>query len=393
MIEITDKNLCCGCSACANACPKSCISMIADEKGFLYPFIDKATCVNCGLCDKICPILNKKSIDENKTAYAAYNTDDKTRIVSSSGGLFGCIANEILSRSGIVFGAAYSDDFKAIKHIGIERKEDLSKLYGSKYLQSEIGDSYETVKKILKTGREVLFVGTSCQVSGLKSYLGKDYENLLTIDVICHGVPSPLIWKEYATIKESEFQSKIVGVDFRNKRFGWKKSVLLLLFANGNEYSAVGNRDEYIRGFLTNLYLRESCYQCKFKGNNVLSDISLGDFWGIENVLPDFSDNKGASAVILNTAKGAAVFNDVRHNLVAEQVTYNDVLKGNSALQKSVQKANKSDEFWKIYQTKGLKNAYKTCFKVSFVRKLYNFARRIGGKIKRTIIKKQRRGN
>lgn len=388
MIEITDKKLCSGCSACANVCPKNCISMVADEKGFLYPSVDKSLCVNCGLCDKTCPILNSKPIEENKVAYAAYNTDDKTRIVSSSGGLFGCIANEILSRNGVVFGAAYADDFKSIKHIGIERKEDLPKLYGSKYLQSEIGYSYKTVKEYLKAGREVLFVGTSCQISGLKAYLGKNYENLLTIDVICHGSPSPLIWKEYATAKETEFGSKIIAADFRNKRFGWKKSVLLLLFANGKEYCELGGKTEYVKGFLMNLYLRESCYKCQCKGEYVLSDISLGDFWGIESVLPDFSDNKGASAVILNTEKGKVFFNDIRNNLVTEQVTYNDVLKGNSALLQSVQKPNKSDKFWEIYQTNGLQAAYKTCFKVSLVRRIYDFAHRIGSKIKRMIIKK-----
>ena len=389
MIKVTDKSKCCGCSACANVCPKKCISMISDEKGFLYPTINEAVCVNCGLCEKICPILNSKSNAEEKSAYAAYNKDNETRKVSSSGGIFGCVADKILYKGGVVFGAAYSDDFKAIKHIGVESKADLSKLYGSKYLQSEIGGAYKSAEEYLKAGREVLFVGMSCQISGLKAYLRKDYENLLTVDVICHGTPSPRVWKEYAVEKESEFQSKIVAADFRNKRFGWDKSVLLLLFANGKEYCALGSKDEYIKGFLMNLYLRESCYKCVCKGNNVLSDISLGDFWGIDNVLPNFSDNKGASAIILNTGKGKDFFNKIiKDNLVTEEVTYDDVLKGNPALVTPVEKPGKSDKFWNVYRKYGLTKAYKKYLKVSFARKCYRLVRRVGSKVKRTIIKK-----
>lgn len=388
MISIIDKSKCCGCSACANVCSKRCIAMISDEKGFLYPVADESACVNCGLCEKICPILNPKANHEEKLVYAAYNKDEDTRKSSSSGGVFGCLSNEILNRHGVVFGAAYADDFKSIKHIGIKDKEELLRLYGSKYVQSEIGDSYKLAEGYLKAGREVLFAGTSCQISGLKAYLHKDYENLLTVDVICHGTPSPLIWEEYATEREDKFQSKIVAADFRNKRFGWNKSVLLLLFANGKEYCAPGSKDEYIRGFLMNLYLRESCYKCTCKGDNVLSDISLGDFWGIESVLPNFSDNKGASAMILNTEKGKAFFNNIRHNLITEHVTYEDVLRCNPSLVKSVGKPKKSDKFWKIHRKCGLTKAYKECLKVSFAHKCYHFVRRIGSKIKRTIIKK-----
>lgn len=389
MIKITEKTKCSGCGACKNVCPKQCIEMLADEKGFLYPSVNESECVNCGLCNKICPILNPKSNIKEKRAYAAYNTNDETRKVSSSGGIFGCIANEILNRHGVVFGAAYADNFKSIKHIGVENKEDLPKLYGSKYLQSEIGDSYKSAEAYLKAEREVLFVGTSCQIAGLKAYLRKDYDKILTVDVICHGTPSPRVWKEYAAEKESEFQSKIVAADFRNKRFGWDKSVvLLLLFANGKEYCALGSKDEYIKGFLMNLYLRESCYKCICKGNNVLSDISLGDFWGIESVLPNFSDNKGVSAVILNTAKGKEIFDCIKDSLIIETVAYNDVLKGNPALVMPVAKPSKSDKFWNVYHKCGLKKAYKKCLKVSFARRCYHFVHRVGSKIKRTIIKK-----
>ena len=229
MITIKDKSLCAGCSACANICPKKCIEMVADDRGFLYPSVNVSECVQCGLCNKICPFLNPKEVREDKNAYAAYYKDESVRGLSSSGGLFGCLAEDILNQNGVVFGAAFADDFKSIKHIGIERKEDLPKLYGSKYLQSVIGDSYKSAENYLKADRLVLFVGTSCQISGLKAYLRKDYNNLLTIDVICHGAPSPLVWRDYVAEKEQKYGSKIVGANFRNKRFGWGKSVLLLL--------------------------------------------------------------------------------------------------------------------------------------------------------------------
>lgn len=387
MIKVLDKTKCCGCSSCANICPKQCISMVSDEKGFLYPTVNESECVNCGLCNKICPILNTRTDINEKIAYAAYNKNNETRKNSSSGGIFGCIANEILNRNGVVFGATFLEDFKSVRHIGIENKEDLPKLYGSKYLQSDIGDSYKTTEKYLNNGREVFFVGTSCQIAGLKAYLKKDYDNLLTADVICHGTPSPLIWREYATEKENKFQSKITAVDFRNKRFGWNKSVLLLLFANGTEYCELGNKDKYVKGFLINLYLRDSCYSCKFKGDNVLSDISLGDFWGIESVLPDFSDNKGASAIILNTAKGKEFFDCVKDNLIIKDATYNDVLKGNPALVVPALKPSKSDKFWKVYNKHGLNKAYKVCLKTSFIKNFCMFLRRLCGKIKRTIVK------
>ena len=388
MITINDKTKCCGCSACANVCPKNCIIMQSDEKGFLYPVTNEAKCVQCGLCNKICPFLNFRDIREGKNAYAAYYKDEPVRGVSSSGGLFGRLAEEVLNENGVVFGAAYSEDFKSIKHIGVEKKEDLPKLYGSKYLQSVIGDSYKSVESYLKADRSLLFVGTSCQISGLKAYLRKDYDKLLTVDVICHGTPSPLIWRDYVTEKEQKHDSKIVGVNFRNKRFGWSKSVLLLLFADGSEYCESGSKDEYMRGFLTNLYLRESCYKCECKGERVLSDISLGDFWGIESILPNFSDNKGASAVILNTDKGKAFFEKIKSDLVIEKVNYSDVLKGNPALVSPVVKPDKSEKFWRLYHKKGLVKAYKVCLKDTFMRKCYRFARRVCGKIKTTINRK-----
>ena len=376
MIEIADKTKCCGCGACKNVCPKQCIEMLADEKGFLYPSVDKSVCVNCGLCNKICPITSVKENDTQKTAYAAYNTDEAVRVVSSSGGMFGLLAKKIIEKGGVVFGAAFDLDYKSVYHIGVDNLEELPKLYGSKYLQSNTGNSYKEVEKRLQEDKFVLFVGTSCQVAGLKSYLKKDYEKLITVDVICHGVPSPKVWSDYATIHEGEVGAKLDGVAFRDKRCGWSNSVLLLLlFDNGKESFRLSSKDYYIKGFLSNLYLRDSCYACRFKGKKVLSDISLGDFWGIEKVLPNFSDNKGASAVIINTDKGVEFFDEIKSETVLQSVSYNSVLAGNPALEKSCVKPAKSDKFWNLYQTKGLQYALKKCCKASFIKRFYLFCR------------------
>lgn len=380
MIEITDKSKCCGCGACKNVCPKQCIKMLAGEKGFLYPLVNKSACINCGLCNKICPITSSKKNQTKKTAFAAYNIDEAVRSLSSSGGMFGLFAKKVIGNGGVVFGVAFDFSYKSVYHTAVDNLEELPKLYGSKYLQSDTGNSYKEVEMQLQEGKSVLFVGTSCQIAGLKSYLRKEYEKLVTVDVICHGVPSPKVWSDYATIQEEKAGAKLAGVAFRDKRCGWKNSVLL--FDNGKESFRLSSKDYYIKGFLSNLYLRDSCYACRFKGKNVLSDISLGDFWGIEKVLPNFSDNKGASAVILNTEKGVKFFDEIKSETVLQSVSYNDVLAGNPALEKSCEKSVKSDKFWNLYQTKGLMSAYKSCLNKTFISKCCHFVRRILKRLK-----------
>lgn len=381
MLKITDKSTCSGCSACANICPKNCITMMADEKGFLYPQTNENECINCGQCEKVCPMLNSFENSGEKITYASYNKDENIREIGSSGGLFGAFADEILSLGGVVFGASFSTDCKSVKHIAVENKDDLKKLYGSKYLQSEIDDSYKLAENYLKQDRFVLFTGTSCQISGLKLYLKKDYEKLVTVDVICHGTPSPKVWGDYATAKESEKKAKGVHAEFRNKRFTWQKSVLLLLLSDGTEYCKLQSDDNYIKGFLSNLYLRPSCYKCLCKGKHVMSDITLGDFWGVESVLPDINVDNGISAVLLNTPKGKNIFEKTRQNLQVFDVKYDDILKCNPSLEHSVAKPNKSDKFWNVYHKQGLIKAYKVCLKDTFIRKCYRFALRIYRKI------------
>ena len=255
MIEITDKLKCCGCGACKNVCPKQCIKMLAGEKGFLYPLVNKSACINCGLCNKICPITSSKKNQTKKTAFAAYNIDEAVRSLSSSGGMFGLFAKKVIGNGGVVFGVAFDFSYKSVYHTAVDNLEELPKLYGSKYLQSDTGNSYKEVEMQLQEGKSVLFVGTSCQIAGLKSYLRKEYEKLVTVDVICHGVPSPKVWSDYATIQEERAGAKLDRVAFRDKRCGWSNSVVALLFDNGIEVFRLSNKDYYIKGFLNNLYL------------------------------------------------------------------------------------------------------------------------------------------
>ncbi|MCR5142749.1 MAG: Coenzyme F420 hydrogenase/dehydrogenase, beta subunit C-terminal domain [Ruminococcus sp.] len=306
MISIEEKSHCSGCHACANACPKNCIQMISDEEGFWYPQVDKEKCIDCGLCEKVCPIIHKWQPDDSRTttAMAAINLNEEIRFKSSSGGIFTLIAEEIINQGGVVFGAAFADDFKSVHHICVDNTDDLEKLRGSKYVQSKIGDTYKQAKHFLDSGRKVLFTGTPCQIGGLYSYLRKPYENLFTQDIICHGVPSPMVWEKYVDEREKKAASKTQRMFFRHKKYGWKTFAVLFEFSNNTAYIKNLREDSFMRAFLSNSCLRPSCYDCSFKSVKRQADITLADFWGIQNVLPEMDDDKGTSLVLLHTSQG-----------------------------------------------------------------------------------------
>ncbi|MBR2023694.1 MAG: Coenzyme F420 hydrogenase/dehydrogenase, beta subunit C-terminal domain [Clostridia bacterium] len=306
MIEIINKSQCNGCHACASVCPKQCISMQTDNEGFLYPQVDSSKCTRCGLCEKICPVLHKKPIDETMLpkAYAAYNIDEEIRMQSSSGGLFTLFATAIIHRGGVVFGASFHDDF-SVEHSFTESVEGLAKFRGSKYVQSKIGDSYKQAETFLQQGRWVLFTGTPCQIGGLYAYLRRDYDTLLTQDIICHGVPSPLVWQKYLDEKRKENKT-ISAVSFRDKEKGWKQFSMAITFANGIRYSKTLGVDSMMRVFLSDWCLRPSCHDCAYKTKNRHSDITLADYWGIEKVHLEMFDDKGTSLLLVHTPKGEA---------------------------------------------------------------------------------------
>lgn len=347
MIEITNKKDCCGCFACANICPKSCIEMLSDNEGFLYPKVDIEKCVDCGLCEKICPIINKPEMAENKQiALAVINKDEDIRLNSSSGGVFTLLASEIIEKGGVVFGAALSEDCKSVSHISVQNSEELVALRGSKYVQSKIGNTYSQVKALLEKGKKVLFSGTPCQISGLYAFLNKEYENLFTCDFICHGVPSPLVWEKYIELREEKASSKTDKVFFRDKQKGWRNYLVQFQFQNGVRYVQSNTEDLYMRGFISDIYLRPSCYDCKFKGTNRPSDITLADFWGVENLCPEMYDNKGTSLLIVNSEKGKKIFGLISDSTINKEVDLDTAISFNSAAIKSVTMPKKRDDFF-----------------------------------------------
>lgn len=335
MQKITALKNCSGCHACYNACPTGCISMEYDSEGFLYPKIDNEKCINCGKCDNVCPVINEYKAGEKGKAYACINKDESVREKSSSGGVFGLIAEHVLDNGGVVFGAAFDEDFN-VEHIKVDNKEDLDRLRGSKYVQSSIGTAFKQAKECLDDGRLVLFTATPCQISGLKAYLGRDYDNLILQDIVCHGVPSPKVWQKYIAFREKSAGAKTRRMLFRHKKYGWKTYSLLFEFTNNKEYVKILHDDFYMKGFLANLYLRPSCYECHSKSVCRQSDITLADFWGIENVMSEMDDNKGTSLVLVNSEKGQKIFEKISENMDFRAVDIDEALKYNSAAYKSV---------------------------------------------------------
>ena len=333
MIKITEKLKCTGCFSCALSCPKNCIEMTEDNEGFLYPLVDTSACVDCGLCERNCPVITPAESDKTKddiTAYAAFTKDDEIRYNSSSGGIFTEIANVVLDDGGVVFGASFDEEF-SVKHIEITQKEDLKKLRVSKYVQSRIGHTYKSAKEYLEQGRGVLFSGTPCQIAGLYSFLGKRYENLITQDIICHGVPSPLVWKKY----KKEQKGKLTDISFRDKSEGWSTYSVRMSFKDREEFKQKARENEYIKSFLSNICLRPSCYNCQFKDEIRQSDITLADFWGVENVVPEMFDDKGTSLVFVNSKKGEELFEKIKENIIFKEADKDNAVKYNKSMVQS----------------------------------------------------------
>lgn len=338
MINIIDKHNCCGCSACVQRCPKQCISLIEDNEGFLYPHVDTGKCINCGLCDKVCPLITPFDKQNPIDVLAVKNRNNQERIASSSGGVFIALAKTIIAKGGLVFGAVYDDNWE-VKHIYAEDIESVSLMMGSKYLQSRIDNTFAEAETYLKQGRYVLFSGTPCQITGLKKYLRKEYENLLAVDFLCHGVPSPGVWRRYLNENFSSIKSNIKNIEFRNKTLhGWKNFNLVFRESINSDkgnilYSSVHKENCYMRGFLSDLYLRPSCYYCKCKNGASHSDITIADYWGINKVMPDFDDDTGVSLILLNTEKGKEIFNnlnmDIRHAYLKDAKPFNGGFKEN----------------------------------------------------------------
>lgn len=331
MIEVTDKSQCNGCGACCAICPRKCIVMKADEEGFFYPNANKDECVECGLCERGCPILSKKTMCQEPEAWACICSDEKIRLESSSGGIFTLLAERILEQGGIVYGAAFDRDWN-VAHISVERKEELGKLRGSKYVQSKTGDCYRETRLWLESGRLVYFSGTPCQIDGLKAYLQRDYENLFCQDLICHGVPSSRVWQAYINSLGGKEEWK--QISFREKKSGWRNYYMSISDGKTRREQCY-RENSYMKLFLENISLRPSCYVCHSKGYGRHSDLTLGDFWGVEKIAPDMDDDKGISLVLIQTQKGKALLEEVGSRILRRQVGLKEAVDGNPSLLRS----------------------------------------------------------
>ena len=315
MIQIKDKADCCGCTACASICPKDAITMEPDILGFKYPKVDLGKCIDCGLCEKVCAFNDNydKSLNlKEPEIYAARHKDIHEIETSRSGAAFIAISDYILENGGIVYGVGYKDHFR-VAHKRATTKEERNEFKGSKYVQSDLDGIFRQVKEDLKQGNTVLFSGTPCQTAGLNSYIGnKLRENLVLVDIVCHGVPSPYIWQDYLTYLENKYKSKIIKVNFRDKsRIGWSGHIESFVFANKNKVEL----DVFKYLFGKNIMLRSSCGSCVFTNFNRPSDITIGDYWGWEKISKDFNDdNKGCSLLFINTIKGQIIFNKISNN-------------------------------------------------------------------------------
>lgn len=334
MIHILDKSKCCGCAACIQRCPKQCITLNIDNEGFSYPVVDAALCIDCGLCEKVCPFLNPYDKREPQRTFAAYNTQEDVRMQSSSGGIFSLLAENVFNEGGVVFGARFDENWQVVIDY-TESKEGLAAFRGSKYVQAKTGDTFRQCETFLKAGRKVLYTGTPCQVAGLKHFLQKDYVNLLTVDFVCHGVPSPKVWSLY--LDEVVGLMNLKGVSMRDKRKGWKNFHFTVAYDSNNggaTLSSPHGKNDYMRAFLHDMILRPSCHNCQAKECRSNSDITIGDYWGINDVRPAMNDDKGIGLVLVHTCKGDKALKS--EMLCCDETTYEEGYRSNPAIYQSV---------------------------------------------------------
>lgn len=346
MPHLADKNKCNGCHACYNTCNIGAIKMQPDDEGFLRPVINHEKCINCGRCEKACPIINPPANNPYEESYGAYAKDEAIHKASSSGGVFAVFAKETLKNGGFVCGAAYTPD-RTVNHIIIDKEEDLHLLQGSKYVQSTIGDIYSKIKDLLIENKKVLFSGTPCQVAGLVSYLGKDYDNLITLDLICHGVPSPWIWQLH--LNEISGGKTVTDSTFRNKTQGIHNVTLDYYLSDGTVYQEKYEESPYIKAFSQNLSVRPSCFECKFKGYKRCSDITIGDYWSAVEYNPNLVQDNGVSSIILHSSKAKDFLENVKKQFIIENTTSENVSLWNHNLNNcSIPSENREHFFYDI---------------------------------------------
>lgn len=349
-----DAEKCCGCEGCKSICPKSAIKITESIDGFILPEVNPELCIECGLCEKVCPMYHA-GIAISSTAgeaYAAVNKNDAELSQSSSGGIFSLVADYVLDEGGFVAGASF-DRSLTLHHVVTEDRNDISNLRGSKYLQSRIGDTFTTIKRILNTGKLVYFVGTGCQVAGLKLFLRKDYENLITSDILCHGVPPQSVFNAMIKAVEAKYNGKIEKYSFRDKSvWGWSCSSSSSHINIESKLKYLGNepiQKAYFNAFIKADNYRESCYVCPYAQSNRSGDITLGDFWGVEKYLPIKDIRKGVSAILVNTPKGQQLLDRIKGKLNLYRTSISDIEQINRTLVEPTPRPVAREQFFKKF--------------------------------------------
>ena len=344
MIQITDKRMCCGCTACVNACPVQCIVMRRDrEEGFDYPVANPDRCIGCGKCESVCPVLNPAEPVSPLAAYAVRCGEFVDG--SSSGGVFPALAKKVVDEGGVVFGAVMETDM-TVGHTEADTMDEVQRMRGSKYVQSDLYSVYSDVKEYLRSGRKVLFTGTPCQVAGLHKYLGGSSEGLVCIDLACHGVPGPGLWEMYVRSLEKREGSSMTAADFRDKSKGWRRYGFKAAYASGAGAYVRAYDDPYMALFMQGMTLRPSCYACQAREGRSGSDITLADLWSVASSVPEMNDDIGVSGVMVNSEKGRAYMSRIKAEFVRE-VQVEAVMVENGGFSKSHPVPEKREEFFK----------------------------------------------
>jgi len=373
-INIEEKSDCCGCTACKNICPKNAIEMVEDTEGFLYPVINKEKCINCGLCKRVCPLINQQSFNNfEQKAFLFQNKEENIRSNSTSGGFFSSIGEYIISKGGIVYGAAFDSDFK-VEHTSAEQKYELKKFQKSKYVQSKLKNTFKEIHKHLNEGRLVCFSGTPCQVAGIKSFLRKSYDNLILVDLMCHSVPSPLYFEKYKKyILKKMNATEIINVDFRDKRkYGYKYPMMTIETNNGT-YSEGIDTDPYLRAFFKDYSVRPSCYNCKFKTQKRVSDITIWDCFNINEIDKSFDDDKGTTRVLVQSEKGYNILKQLK-NVKIKEIPVKIATKNVKEMTRSVKPNEHREKFYKDFDKE---NFIETHFPKNFKTKINGGARKL----------------
>lgn len=353
----SSKDRCCGCGACLNICPRHAIAMKEDESGFLYPEIREDLCVRCGLCKKVCAFQNRQEESVPLACCAAVNKDKETLKYSASGGVFHALALDTLEKGGLVYGAAFTDTW-TVCHIAGENRRQIGRLQGSKYAHSDTGWTFSEAKKMLEKGRLVLFSGTPCQIAGFKAFLGRDYDNLLMVDIVCHGVPSSSMLQKYIGYLEEKWGRSVTAFTFRDKSLGWGINGSAAVKGEANRKKLWQSESAYLYYFLKGWIYRENCYVCKYASSHRPADLTIGDFWGIEKQHPEYlgrngwDESKGISFVFASTAKGEEALEGLQRRLDMKPATFDEIAAGNGQLRHPSEKGPR-DEILAVYREGG----------------------------------------